>query len=259
MGDERVGNLMRWRLLPTVLACLCFDPVAAQEVEAYAEEFPPYNYLRDGEPAGIATDLLTRACAAAGVICHIHIVPWARAYRMALTQKNSLVFSTARNAERENAFLWVGPIVPRSAFLYTLSTTPFTLDRLQGKDGFVVGTVYNDVTIIDLRQLGVPDSALEYSRTLDDALRKMMGGRVAGVIDTEISVKWFLKTNGYAQSQVKAVLPVFEGDYYYYALNLDSDPVVAQKLRDGLGAVLAARALPEIIDAYLPASAGMVH
>lgn len=247
---------MRWRLLSTVLACLWFGPVAAQDVEAYAEEFPPYSFLRNGEPAGIATDLLKRACAEAALTCQIHIVPWARAYRMALAQKNSLVFSTTRIPERENAFVWLGPILPRTTFLYTLASTPFSIDRLSGKDGFVIGTVYNDVSISDLRRLGVPDSVMENSPTLDDSLRKLMGRRVTGVIDTEIGMKWFLKTHGYAEDEVKAVMPVFYAGDYYYALNLASDPVLVQKLRDGLAAALAAHALPEILDGYLVSGAG---
>jgi polar amino acid transport system substrate-binding protein len=242
---------MRWRLLSTVLAFLWAGQVAAQDLDAYAEEFPPYNFLRKGEPAGIATDLLRRACAESGLTCKIHIVPWARAYHIALTEKNSLAFSTTRIPERESAFIWLGPILPRATFLYTLSATPFSADRLKGKDGFVIGTVYNDVSITDLRRLGVPESVMENSPTLEDALRKLMGGRVAAVVDTEIGIRWFLKTHGYAENEVKAVMPVFQAGDYYYALNLGSDPGLARKLREGLAAVLAAHALPEILDEYL--------
>lgn len=45
-----------------------------------------------------------------------------------------------------------------------------------------------DVTITDLRRIGVPDSAMENSPTLDDALRKLMVRRVTGVVDTEIGL-----------------------------------------------------------------------
>ena len=168
---------MRWRLSPALLACFWFGQIAAaQDIEAFCEEFPPLNFMRDGKPAGIATDVLKRACAQAGITCQIHVVPWARAYHTALTQKNTLVFSTMRTPEREDAFLWLGPLLPRVSWLYTLSTTPFSADRLSGKDGFVIGTVYNDVSIGELRRMGVPESALENSPTLDDSRRKLMAG-----------------------------------------------------------------------------------
>jgi polar amino acid transport system substrate-binding protein len=247
---------MRWRLLSIALACLWAGQVTAQDVEAYAEEFPPLNFLRGGEPAGIATDLLKRACAEAGLTCQIHIVPWARAYHIALTRKNSLAFATMRTPERDGAFLWVGPILPRISWLYTLSSTPFSADLLSGKDGFVIGTVYNDVSIDDLRRIGVPDQAMENSPSIDDAVRKLMGGRVAAVVDTEIGMKWFLKTHGYDESRVKAVMPLTEHGDYYYAFNAGSDPVLVAKLHDGLAAVLAAHALPEILNAYLAPGAG---
>jgi len=262
---------MRWRLCPALLACLWFGPVAihavaAQDVatpsvDAYGEDFPPLSFVRDGEPAGVAVDLLKRACAAAGVVCRVHITPWARAYHTAQTQRNCMVFSTIRTPERESGFLWLGPFLPRTSWLYTLSSTPFSANRLSGGDGFVIGTVYNDVSIGELRQIGVPDSAMENSPTLDDSRRKLMAGRVAAVVDTESSMRWFLKTHGYEHPRVKAVMPLGETGDYYYALNPRSDPAVARKLRDGLTAVLAARALPDIMDSYLGSSetAGAAH
>lgn len=242
---------MRWRLCPALLACLWWGQAAAQDVEAFCEEFPPLNFLRDGKPAGIASDLLQRACDRAGITCGIHIVPWARAYHTALTQKNALVFSTMRTPEREDAFLWIGPVLPRVSSLYVLSTTPFSADRLSGKDGFVIGTVYNDVSIEELRRIGVPDSAMEKAPTLDDTRRKLMAGRVAAVVDTETSMKWFLKTHGYDENQVRAVMKLSESGDYYYALNPGTDPDLVRRLREGLEAVVAAKALPEIVDAYL--------
>jgi len=235
--------------------------VATPGVDAFGEDFPPLSFMRDGEPAGIAVDLLKRACAAAGVVCKVHIVPWARAYHTAQAQRNCLVFSTIRTPEREGSFLWLGPFLPRMSWLYTLSSTPFSVNQLDGGDGFVIGTVYNDVSIGELRQIGVPDSAMESSPTLDDSRRKLMAGRVAAVVDTESSMKWFLKTHGYDGARVKAVLPVAESGDYYYALNPGSDPAVRRKLRDGLASVLAARALTDIMDSYLGTgeTAGAVH
>ena len=68
-------------------------------------------------------------------------------------------------------------------------------------------------------------------------------------------MKWFLKTHGYDEDRVKAVMPVSENGDYYYALNPGSDPATASKLREGLAAVLAAKVLPDIMDAYLGAGA----
>ena len=239
-------------LLAAALPAMLWTSLAlAQDIAAYGEELPPYSFQRDGRPAGISTDLLARACAEAGLDCKIHITPWMRAYRTALNQRNALVFSTTRTPDREGRFQWVGPILPRAGFLYVLSTTNFSPRRLAGGDGFIIGTVYNDVAVDDFRRLGVPDSAMENSPTLDDALRKLMAGRVSAVVDTEVGMRWFLRTHGGDYAAVKAVMPMPERGSFYYALNADSDPAIAARLQAGLEAALRANALAEILEAYL--------
>ena len=120
-------------------------------------------------------------------------------------------------------------------------------------DGFIIGTVYNDVSVDALRRLGVPDSAMENSPTLDDAQRKLMAGRISAVINTDVGMKWFLHSHGYDFSAVKAVMPMPDMGAYYYALNPDMDPAVAGKLQSGLEAALRNKALAEILDSYLVA------
>ena len=243
------------RLAAAMLAVLWSGIAMAQDavadIDAYGEEFAPYSFMRDGKPAGISTDLLKRACTEAGLRCKIRITPWMRAYHTAMIQKNALVFSTSRTPERESRFQWVGPILPRAVSLYVLTATNFSPERLAGRDGFIIGTVYNDVSVDALRRLGVPDSAMENSPTLDDAQRKLMAGRISAVINTDVGMKWFLHSHGYDFSAVKAVMPMPETGAYYYALNPEMDPAIAGKLQAGLETAMRNNALTEILDSYL--------
>lgn len=109
-----------------VLAVWPMLSVSAQEVEAYGEDFPPYSFLIEDEPAGIATDLLHQVCQAAEIPCKIHIYPWARAFRTALTERNALVFSTTQTPERRDQFIWIGPFLPRAIMLFTQPGPPLS-------------------------------------------------------------------------------------------------------------------------------------
>ena len=40
----------------------------------------------------------------------IQLVPWTEGYQAALKGNNTVLFTTARTPEREQAFKWVGPI-----------------------------------------------------------------------------------------------------------------------------------------------------
>lgn len=75
------------------------------------EEYPPYNYQNsDGVIIGRSTDIVNEILARTQFNIPIEILPWTEGY--ALAQKNTQIalYSTARTAERENLFKWVGPI-----------------------------------------------------------------------------------------------------------------------------------------------------
>jgi ABC-type amino acid transport substrate-binding protein len=77
------------------------------------EEFPPFNYSDNGQPAGQSVDLLLKASAAAGSPItkdKINMAAWARAYQTALSGPNVMLFSTTRTEQREDLFKWAGPI-----------------------------------------------------------------------------------------------------------------------------------------------------
>ncbi len=53
---------------------------------------------------------------------------WARAYEIALHEKNVLIYSIKRTSERESLFKWVGVIVPIDFYFYALAESPIPND-----------------------------------------------------------------------------------------------------------------------------------
>ena len=90
----------------------------AADLVAYTEEWAPYNFSANGSVQGISTDILRAACQSEKLDCDIQMVPWARAYKIASSTPNTLVFTTARKPSRESEFLWVGPILPRTTWVF---------------------------------------------------------------------------------------------------------------------------------------------
>jgi polar amino acid transport system substrate-binding protein len=52
----------------------------------------------------------------------IHFLPWARAYAIAESQPNTMIFSIARNSVREHSFYWVGGIVKQHNVFWGLKS-----------------------------------------------------------------------------------------------------------------------------------------
>ncbi|MBB1468475.1 transporter substrate-binding domain-containing protein [Pseudoalteromonas sp. SG41-5] len=97
-----------------------FTCAAKPIITIFTEQFPPYNFSNKGQLQGINLDIVRTLCELSQVECKFELLPWARAYD--LVQKNQLsgLVSTARSAERENLFYWVGPLVSSRTFFYRL-------------------------------------------------------------------------------------------------------------------------------------------
>lgn len=93
------------------LAGLCADAGAADRPRLFvtAEASPPSAMLVDGKVAGFAADKVRLMLDRSGIDGEIAILPWKRAYQLALAQPQTCVFSTTRVPEREALFKWVGP------------------------------------------------------------------------------------------------------------------------------------------------------
>lgn len=73
---------------------------------------------KHGHLYGMSTELVKAIQQQVGNDAEIEILPWARAYAIAVSSNNVAVYDTIRTAERENKFKWVGPIKRYSVNLY---------------------------------------------------------------------------------------------------------------------------------------------
>lgn len=242
---------MRISGLVAILGLILVAPARGQDLDAYGEDFPPYSFTAEGEAAGIATDLLREICRAAELHCRIHIYPWARAFRTALAEKNSLVYSTTQTSDRLEQFIWLGPFLPRAIMLFTLPGTDFTAAKLHEPGDYRFGAVSRDASVTELKDAGVPDSAVDITNSHDDNMRALLGRRITAVPDNELAVRWYLKSHGLPQSTLVPALQLGETGGYYFALNPQSDPELVRKLKRGYETVMKTNALKEILGRYI--------
>ena len=109
--------------LVLVVVTLCFSLIAKAStvptLNLYAENLAPNNYLNEqGEVAGHATKKVKAMMAKAQFNYNINIYPWARAYKLALNNAYSGVYSTMRSKQREAHFRWVCPIAKQESLYF---------------------------------------------------------------------------------------------------------------------------------------------
>ena len=80
-----------------------------EDISWYTEEYPPYNYVENGNAKGIAVDLLLAVWKKMGLnktVKDIKVVPWARGVKMIKTKPGTCLFSTTLTSERKDVLGW---------------------------------------------------------------------------------------------------------------------------------------------------------
>ena len=220
--------------LAIALALLTTLSAFGADLTAYTEEWPPYNYSEGGEIKGIATDVLRAACAIAKLDCEIHMVPWARAYKTAGRTPNTVVYTTARKPSREQEFIWIGPILPRTTWVYVRQELEKDIHDFSELAQHPIGVVRDEAAATDLIAAGVPQSALVPQSSNADVLRLLESHRVDAMVDTEFAMQWNLRQTALAYTALVKRMKLSDEGAYYFALNLESDPALATKLQDAV-------------------------
>jgi polar amino acid transport system substrate-binding protein len=228
--------------------------VTDQRLVAYTEHWPPYNFVESGKVQGIASDVLRAACALAALRCSFQMVPWARGYKVVRNTPNTVLYTTARKPSREDHFLWVGPLLPRTTWVYTRHTSGLPArDAKEELAQLRIGVVREEAAMHDLLAAGVPASALVEESSNDAVFRMLMGDLVQAMVDTEVGMAWNLRSVGRPAGSVTKWLKLSDDGGYYFALNKQSHPLVARKLQQAVDKLRSDGRLDAIVKNYEPA------
>jgi polar amino acid transport system substrate-binding protein len=238
----------KWLFLSWMLSA-CW-PVVAVDLTAYTEEWPPYSYAQGGEITGVSTDILREACALAKLECAFHLVPWARAYKTAKMTPNTVVYTTARKTAREKEFLWVGPLLPRTTWVYVRGGLAAKIGDFQSLAHHRVGVVRDEAAQADLVAAGIPLSAITPQSSNAEVLRMLGSDLVDAMVDTEIGMAWNLQSALLSPSTVVRKMKLTDEGAYYFALNLETDPAMVRGLQTAVDKLRRSGRIDAIVRQY---------
>ena len=140
-----------------VLTCILFSgPAFAQAIQVVTEEYPPYNYSENGAVLGFCTDVVKEVLKRANLDYSIQSHPWSKSYEMAQSQPNVLIYSIARNVEREPLFKWVDVIARTEVYFFKLrSRVDIKIKTFDDIKQYRIGAVRDDFRAQWLSKQGV--------------------------------------------------------------------------------------------------------
>lgn len=129
----------RMLILLIAIISLRIDPLFCAPVQIYTEEFAPFQFSnKEGDIAGLATDIVVKIFMQANVPFAIQIYPWIRAMQIVEKTSDSFLYSLARTPERENKFIWIAPLCHLEVSFYRLkSRSDIEIKRLDDAKPYV--------------------------------------------------------------------------------------------------------------------------
>ncbi len=141
------------------LTAFCSFWLQATPVHLVTEVFPPYQQQSGGDLHGWSVEIVQHILQAARLPYQIDVMPWARAFKTAGSEPNTLIFSLLRTEERENQFAWIAPLCPMRISFYTgANRADVKADNINSALKYVVGVENGQANYRYLREQGFRES-----------------------------------------------------------------------------------------------------
>lgn len=210
--------------------------VDKESITVFTEDFPPYNYLYQNILVGDNVEIVDRVFKELQLTPNYVVMPWARSYQMALATPNSLVFSMARNKEREHKFKWVGSLNGVETCLFSLRNTDHADVRTleEAKKFKVVTQLGGHISVLLTREGFKQGQNLFGSVNVASALKMLETGRTDLIGLPERVMYYYLQLQNRKPTDVIEKQFCFDSSALYLAFNIETPDVVVEKFKEAL-------------------------
>lgn len=229
------------KALGLLFILLLAPKVAAHSVHVriVTEDAFPIQYMENGMISGPATKLVQQVLDKSGLDYTIELFPWARAYHLAKTEPNTLIYSLAKTDIRADQFKWVGEIMALEYYFYGHKdlaidqTTPIN-DLKQ----YRIGTVRDSAVYQYLQKNGFEKLTTVVHGRQNYNLFKQQ--RIDLFPANKSSFKSACQQKSYDCSALKPLYKLaFSSLELYMAFSLQTDDAVVKQVRDAYQQIMA--------------------
>jgi polar amino acid transport system substrate-binding protein len=223
-----------------ILLFFSFNLVAT-ELTIVTEDLPPLQYNNHNKPAsGAMVEVVNLMINEAKLSATIKFYPWARSYKMAQMQKNTLIFSMFRDPSREQYFQWIGQIYTMTSLLVALKSRPeIKVTELNDAKKYLVGSIRDDLAENYLSTHGFTEKKNLYLNSGYPALWKMLfNGRTDLVLTNNMTWRAEIVQSDLDSDKIRFVywIPDISSDLYI-AASLTTDKSIITKLQNALAQI----------------------
>jgi len=149
---------------------------------------PPTNYVDEkGMPAGISVDVLRELQKLLNDTTPVEFLPSARALKFSKTEANILIFSLARNEDREQAgYQWIIQTTYKPWAFLGMKDSPLQIDSMEAARRLKIGTVHGSAYEHYLIENRFPN--INASVSFASNILMLLAGRVDVVLSNRVTI-----------------------------------------------------------------------
>ena len=231
------------------------EPLTVADVRVVLEISPPHQTYDNGKVAGLTTAVVERMLSHAKLSPSYEVYPWARAFRIAASTPDVLIYNMARTPEREHQFEWIGKVGSyKFGFLKLASRQDIQVKTLQDVHRYVVGAQRDDFSAEWLRTVAKqPSAQLQLQPDVIETWRLLVNGKLDLMIDDPSAIDDMLVKHQLLVTDIEFLLFVPELEQQtWIALKKGSDPKLVQRLRQAYRQVEKSAELRTVMELGLP-------
>ncbi|MDO8842037.1 transporter substrate-binding domain-containing protein [Methanocalculus sp.] len=194
------------------------EPVEQPALIFLTEEFPPFNYEEEGELKGIGVELLKAAYEEMGFSLPddaIRIGLFTEGYQTTRSTPGYVLFSTARRPEREDQFLWAGPIASTTIVLFSRRGSEITVADERDLNQYKIGAVEDDVSVLELKRAGVDEDQIVTDPDPINLIRMLDRGEIDLYASGDLAGEYLIAKATGKYGYFNQVYRLTEVDIYY--------------------------------------------
>lgn len=205
-----------------------------QQVLFMTEQYPPFNYLKDNRLQGISIDIFNAVMhrlnspVTSQTVRHL---PWARAYKIALSTPNTCLFVMTRSPVREHLFKWVGPIMPTTIAVIAHKSRGLRIGSAKDLSRYSIAALESDIGHSLLLKHGYPENKIAKNPYAQGIIEMLYLERIDAWAYEESVARYFIRTSGYDPGDFENIFTLERAELYF-AFSASTDDAVIAPFRD---------------------------
>ncbi len=210
---------------------------SADEYTVLYEHYPPNSFVKsERQVEGFLVDLTKEIFKQANLNANYYGYPWSRAYKTALSEKNTLIVAMRKTPERERLFHWAGTVFFRGndpwnksndeqIVLFSDKLKPIDVSTLEQAKQYSVSFIREDALIAQIK----PNEIWSQERILlapdwPTSIQQMLQGRVSFVAGYKGYMEIYLDENPEFRSRIheQLILDTKQQTPLYFAFNINT-------------------------------------